>query len=121
MAFPIIQFKATNTVLEGEYQDLVEHKFASFERYVGQATDLKCEVEFEKIGAQNSGPIFRVEANFYRDGTLFRAEATEDSFEKAIDEVRNELDKEMRRTLNKRETLLRRGSRAIKDMMRFGK
>ncbi len=121
MAFPIIQFKAVNTVLEGTYQDLVEHKFASLERYMGQATDLKCEVEFEKISAKNNGPIFRVEANFYRDGTLFRADATEESFEKAIDRVRNELDKEMRRTLSKRGTLLRRGSQAIKDMMRFGR
>jgi len=122
MAFPIITFKATNTVLEGALQDLVTKKFTVFERYVGEATDLKCEVEFEKVaGAQTSGQIYRVEVNFYRDGQLFRAEATEDTFEKAIDEVRDELDKTLRRDGKKQETMFLRGSRAIKDMLRFGK
>ncbi len=121
MVFPTIQFKATNTVLEGTLQDLVVHKFATLERYIGTATDLTCEVEFEKIGLHQNGMIHRVEANFYRDGQLFRAEATEDSFEKAIDKVRSELDAAMNSTLKKRETLVKRGGRAIKDMLRFGK
>lgn len=121
MAFPIIQFKATNTILEGALQDLVVHKFNSLERYIGTATDLKCEVEFEKIGLHQSGTIYRVEVNLYRDGQLFRAEATEDSFEKAIDKVRSELDAAMNSTLKKRETLVKRGGRAIKDMLRFGR
>ncbi len=118
MAFPTIQFKATNTVLEGTWQDLVERKFQSLERYVGKATDLTCTVEFEKIGVHQHGRVFRVEANFYRDGQLFRAEATEESFERAIDVVRAELDRELARVFGRRETLLRRGSRMIKAMLR---
>ncbi len=121
MSFPIITFKTTNVVLEGIHQDLVTKKFITFERYVGNATDLKCEVEFEKIGAQTNGKVYRVEANFYRDGQLFRAEATEENFEKAIDEVRDELDKELRRDGKKHETLFLRGARSIKEMLRFGK
>jgi ribosomal subunit interface protein len=121
MAFPTIQFKATNTILESTFQDLVVHKFASLERYIGTATDLKCEVEFEKIGLHQNGNVHRVEVNFYRDGKMFRADATEDSFEKAIDKVRSELDAELNRTFKKRETMLKRGGRAIKDMLRFGK
>ncbi len=121
MAFPIIQFKATNTVLEGVLQDLVERKLRSLERYIGNSTDLKCEVEFEKIGLHQHGPVHRIEVNFYRDGRMFRADATEESFEKAIDKVRSELDTEMKKHLKKRDTLVRRGGRAIKDMLRFGK
>jgi ribosomal subunit interface protein len=120
MAFPTIQFKATNTVLEGKLQDLVLQKFKSLERYIGTATDLKCEVEFEKVGLHHSGRIYRVEVNLYRDGQFFRADATEESFEKAIDKVRSELDTEMNRTGKKRDTLMKRGGRAIKDMLRFG-
>jgi ribosomal subunit interface protein len=121
MAFPMIQFKATNTVLEGTLQDTVERKLASLERYIGSATDLRCEVEFEKIGTHQHGPVHRVEVNLYRDGQLFRAEATEESFENAIDRVRSQLDTEMKKSLKKRETMLKRGGRAIKDMLRFGK
>lgn len=121
MAFPMIQFKATNTILEGSLQDLVEQKLKSLERYIGEATDVTCAVEFEKIGLHQSGPVHRVEVNVYRDGRLFRAEATEDSFEKAVDKVRSELDTEMNRTMKKRETLMKRGGRAIKHMLRFGR
>lgn len=121
MSFPRITFKTTNTVLEGTLQDIVVHKFATLERYIGSATDLRCEVEFEKIGVQQHGTVHRVEANFYRDGQLFRAEATEDSFEKAIDRVRSELDREMNKAQTRRETLFKRGGRAIKEMLRFQK
>lgn len=120
MAFPMIQFKATNTELEGSLQDVMEMKLHSLEKYVGEETDVKCQVEFEKVTAQNSGPIHRVEVNFSLRGKLFRAEATEMSFEEAIDEVRNELDKEMRRATKKKETMIKRGGRAIKDMLKFG-
>lgn len=121
MAFPIIKFKATNTELVEELQDLMDRKLRSLEKFINDETDLNCEVEFEKVTAQQTGDVHRVEVNFYKDGELFRAEATEDSFEKAIDEVRDELDKEMRRAGKKQSTLIRRGGRAIKDMLRFGK
>ncbi len=120
MAFPMIQFKATNTELIGELQDIMESKLHTLEKYIGDETDLKCQVEFEKITAQTSGKIYRVETNLHVGGKLFRAEATETTFEEAIDEVRDELDKEMRRFNKKQETLLKKGGRAIKKMMRRG-
>lgn len=119
MAFPMIQFKATNTELDGALQDLVEQKLHSLKKFTGEGQDLKCEVEFEKVTAQQSGNVHRIEVNFYQDGKLFRAEATEESFEKAVDEVRNELHKEMRRSRKKEETLLKRGGRVIKKMMQL--
>lgn len=120
MAFPMIRFKATNTELNGSLQDVLEMKLHSLEKYIGDETDLICEVEFEKVTAQNSGPIYRVETNLSIGGKLHRAEATETSFEEAIDEVRNELDKELRRSNKKQETMFKRGGRAIKEMLKFG-
>lgn len=120
MAFPMIQYKATNTEMIGELQDILEMKFSSLEKYIGDETDVKCHVEFEKVTIQNSGKIYRIEVNLHVAGKLFRAETTETTFEEAIDEVRNELDKELRRSNKKRETMMKRGGRAIKDMMRFG-
>ena len=121
MAFPMIQFKATNTEMIGELQDIMEMKLHSLEKYIGDETDLKCAVEFEKVTAQHSGQIYRVETNLHVGGKLYRAEATETTFEEAIDEVRNELDKEMRRSNKKHETMVKKGGRIIKDMLRFGK
>ncbi|MEM9336849.1 MAG: ribosome-associated translation inhibitor RaiA [Patescibacteria group bacterium] len=120
MSFPIINFKATNTELDMALQDLVTQKFTSLEKFLGNETDVKCDVEFEKVSAQQSGAVHRVEANLWLAGTLHRADATEHSFEEAVDEVRNELDKELRRSNDKKSSLLKRGGRKIKEMLRFG-
>lgn len=120
MGFPNIQFKATNTDVDEELQVILEQKLSSLEKYLGTETDLVCEVEFEKVTHHQSGNVHRVEVNLFKNGELFRAEAVEDSFEKAIDEVRDELDKELRRNRNKKETMFRKGARRVKEMMRRG-
>lgn len=121
MAFPTINYKATNTELQKDLTDLLEAKFTSLEKYLGDETDCKCSVEFEQVAPHKNGEIYRVEANLWLHGTMYRADATETQFEKAIDEVRAELDKELRRARSKRQSLLKRGGRKIKDMMRFGR
>ena len=118
MAFPMIQFKATNTELEGRLQDLMEQRLHTLEKYLGDETDIRCEVEFEKVTSQNTGEIYRVETNLFVAGKLFRAESTEMNFEEAIDEVRNELDKELRRHNSKKDTMKKKGGQSIKKMMK---
>lgn len=121
MTFPTINFKALNsTAVDSSLHTLLEQKFQSLDKYVGEETDVKCDVEFEKVTASKSGEIYRVEANLWLHGKMYRAEATEVSFEVAIDEVRSELDKELRRAADKRESLMKRGGRRIKEMLRFG-
>lgn len=121
MTFPIIQYKATNVHLEDSWKTLVEQKFKTLEKYLGKATDSRCHVEFEKIVSHKTGYIHRVEANVYANGRMHRAEATEHSFEVAIDTVREELDRELAKENEKRETLVKTGGRKLKNMLRFGK
>lgn len=120
MAFPTIQFKGTNVELDEKLMELVEQKFSSLAKYIGEETDVLCEVEFEKETAHQSGNHFRVEANLVVKGKLYRAQAKEESFEKAIDEVRAELDKELRRAGGKREAMIKKGGRKLKEMMQAG-
>ena len=117
---PTINFKATNTEVDDSLKTLAEQKLQALEKFV-QDTPAILDVEFEKVTAQQSGNIYRVEANMQLDGWLFRAQSTMDSFEKAIDEVRDQLDKELRRNAKKQETLFKKGARKIKEMLRFGK
>jgi len=121
MSFPIINYKATRVELNPEWQQLLEAKFVSLEKYFGDETDLKCEVEFEKVAPHEHGRVFRVEANLWLGGTLYRAEATEEQFEKAIDATRAELNKELRRAHKKHHSLIKRGGRKLKAMMRFNR
>lgn len=120
MTFPTPNIKITNTDVSDELKVLLERKLQPLGRYLGEETDVVCDAEFEKVTPSESGPIFRVEINLQVAGTLHRAEATLDSFEAAIDEVRDELDKELRRKHKKQDTLFKKGGRKIKEMMRFG-
>ena len=97
--------------------DLVESKMQVLEKFTNGTNSVLCEVEYEKVAEQQTGKIYRMEVNATIDGKLFRAEATEESFEQAIDEVRNELDKEIRRAKDKEVSLLRRTGRRMKEAL----
>ncbi len=122
MTFPTINLKATRFEISPGLRSLVEHKFQALAKLLPEnETDLHCEVELEKHLDQQAGKIYRAEANLTVAGRLFRAEAHEEQIEKAIDVIRDELRRELERASGKRQSLIRRGSRMIKSMLRFGR
>ena len=120
MIFPNITFKQTNSGIGEATQNTVTQKLTVLQKYMADANDVRCEVEFEKVTSHKSGMICRVEVNLWVEGELFRAENTQTTFEAAIDAVRDELDQEMNKSHKKRHSLMRRGGRKIKEMMRWG-
>ena len=117
MEFPIINFKYNDLDEAVALSDLTEQKMQSLTKFLSDDQSITCDIEFEKVAPQKSGQVHRVEVNLLIDGTLFRADATESSFEMAIDEVRNELDKELRRNKDKQVTLDKSAGRAAKEQM----
>ena len=99
---------------------LVDQKFAALQKFVHDDKPISCDVEFEKVASSQNGQVFRVEANVMLNGTLYRADATEESFEKAIDEVRAELDKEFRRAKEKSVDLNKKAAREAKEQLLNG-
>ena len=115
MTFPTISYKY-NAIEEADtLAELVDQKLGSLGKFISTEATAACEVEFEKIAANQHGKIFRVEANLRVDGTLHRADAVEESFELAIDEVRAELNKKLRRAKDKNKSLLRRAGQQVKE------
>ncbi len=122
MSFPQIVVKATNIELTSSLSSLIDQKFSTLEKLIpADETDVRCRVEVEKLSEHQSGKIYRVESNLYVSGKSFRAEATEEQVEKAIDEVRDELKRELDTAQGKRKSLLKRGGQALKNMLRFGR
>jgi len=117
MPFPTINYKFNNLTEAHALTSIVEQKCATLEKYLQNTRSVTCEIEFEKVAPRKNGKIYRVEANITVEGTLYRADATEDSFEQAIDEVRDELDKELRRSKEKRKTLQKQGGREAKEQL----
>lgn len=120
MTFPTINYKYNGLSEAQILAEVVDQKLAAFDKYLGGAKSISCDVEFAKVAPKQKGQIFHLETNLLVDGTLYRAEATEESFEKAIDEVRDELDKELRKAKEKQETLDKQAGREIKEKMMAG-
>lgn len=118
MTEPTITFKFTNTAVDYTLQELITKKLTTLQKYFADIHGLY-EIEFRKDAPRIHGPVHVVEVNLSYNGAFYRAKATEESFERAIDVVRNELDAEIRRLHKKRNNLFLKGARRLKEMMRF--
>ena len=117
MTFPTINYKYNDNAEAQKLAPVVDQKLGAFEKYLHGNESITCDVEFERVAPSQKGKIFRVEVNCMIDGKMFRAEATEESFEQAIDEVRDELDKELRRAKGKQEAVDKQAAREAKEKM----
>jgi ribosomal subunit interface protein len=119
MNFPKIQFKSTNISPDPHLETYTQEKFMSLAKHLGRHSDSTCHVEFERLVAHQSGDICRAEGTVFAHKKTFRAEATEPTFEQAIDSVRKALDNELARAHKRHDTLIMRGKRKIKEMLRM--
>lgn len=117
MAFPHISTKSTNYTITQQIETLLDQKFEPLGKFLEGKTDVRCEVELEKIGDQHAGKIYRAEINVYTGGKVFRAETVEESMEGAIDSIRDELKRELQKDNEKQHSLMKRGGQKIKEMM----
>ena len=118
MVFQNIIFKHTNSQVSNSLQTIAAQKLSTLEKYTKGETDVRCEVEFERIVKHKSGDVCRVEANIWLSGVLFRVEATQENFEAAIDIVRDELVRELKSAKGKEHSLFKRGAQRIKNMLK---
>lgn len=102
-------------------ETLLDQKFEPLGMFLEGKTDARCQIELEKIGDHHSGKIFRAEVNVYTGGKVYRAESTQEQMEQSIDEIRDELKRVLRHANEKQHSLMKRGGKAIKDMLRFGR
>jgi ribosomal subunit interface protein len=114
MAFSNINYKYNGIEEAKSLAEVVEQKFSTLKKFIGEHAVVLCEVEFEKVAAHQHGRFHRVEANLTISGDLYRAEATEESFEKSIDEVRHGLEQELRKAKDKHATLDKDAGRVAK-------
>jgi ribosome-associated translation inhibitor RaiA len=118
-----ITIKTTHYELNLATRELVEGKFSGLGKLVASSTSpatLACEIE-QSIAVERAGAKYRAEGNLSVDGRLYRAEATSSTLEGAIDIVRDDLIREVRRERGRGRRLIKRGGAALKQMLRFGR
>lgn len=115
--------KTTNAEVPQSLVAYLEEKLASLETFF-DASDptLRCSIELGKTTEHHhSGRVYRAEVNLHTAGKQFRATATEESFEAALDSVKEELKKELRRAKGRERSFLHRGGAKLKGWLRFGR
>lgn len=116
----IIKTKDLN--LTDTIEDYLEKKLASLEKFLSDFNQESIIAEIE-VGRttrhHQAGDIFRAEINLSINGKLFRVESERDDLYAAIDEVRDDLEQEIRKFKTKKETIYIRGARSLKKQFRL--
>ena len=113
-----INIKTTRIELTDELMDYTYKRIEACEKLIGHDTNSAvCDVELAQTRNQRSGPIHYAEANLEVNGTLYRATAEEHSIEAALDKVKDELLRELRRSKRKKLTLVRKGGTRAKELL----
>jgi ribosomal subunit interface protein len=120
MTFPTINYKYNGIEEAKSLTDTIEQKIGPLGKFIAEDADAVCDLEFEKLSAHHHGRIYRVESTLSVNGHVYRAEATENSFEEAIDIVRDELDAELSRAKDKQVTLDKSAGREAKEQLQNG-
>ncbi len=116
-----ITTRAIKYHLTPETEALIEEKLAAPLRLLGEEGDralLEIEIEDAPPEGRSSEPC-RLVARLIINDQVFHAEAVKPNPESAADRVRSELESEIRKSRGRTRRLWRRGSSAIKNMLRL--
>lgn len=95
-----------NLDLTSELKDYISKKIESLEKFLPKRQDLKIAIEVSKTTKHHQhGPFCRAEVNFSLGKNFIRAEAEKENIFLAIDKVKDELQREIKKLKEKKETL----------------
>ncbi|MFH1461258.1 MAG: ribosome-associated translation inhibitor RaiA [Patescibacteria group bacterium] len=117
-----IIIKATNIQPSPSINQYIEEKIGGLEKFLKNIDPelIMAEIEVGKITqGQRQGEIFRAEVNLSIGGQLLRSEETGESLQAAIDLIKDELQREIRRHKEKQQTQFIRGARSWKKFWRI--
>ncbi|OGZ03730.1 MAG: ribosomal subunit interface protein [Candidatus Lloydbacteria bacterium RIFCSPHIGHO2_01_FULL_41_20] len=119
-----IKIQATNLELTSAIKQYVEKRLAPLERLLGAGnTSVRVEVEVGKISRHHKqGEVFMAEINIYSPIQDFRVVSEQEDLYTAIDDAKEEIEREIVSYKDKKRTLFRRGAVIVKDIIKgFGK
>ena len=115
-----VQISAKNISLTNSTKNYVNKRFDTLTKLIDpKDTSVFCRLEIEKTNAHQKAPdMFRALANLHIAGKDFRAESEMEKLYEAIDETKNQLSKDLRRTKTKKIRSFRKGGLKLKSLIR---
>lgn len=113
-----VTLKGSNLELTDDVREYVDQKIGELDRFVPEGTFVEARVELARTTFHHKkGDIFRAEVNLHLPGRLLRAEAEREDIFQAIVEVKNELQRDMKKYKDRQKDLKIRGLRSLKKRM----
>ncbi len=121
--------KAKNIELTAHLKDYAEKKLGSVGRFIPallkkeiedkeqvgrEVARVVLEVEVEKVTGEEKGKIFRTEAQMLLPGRVVKAEDVAETVKASVDEVKYELERQVKEYKEKEETRKRKGGQKAK-------
>lgn len=115
-----IKIRSKNFELTPAIEEYINKKLSPLEKFLGSTEGVLCEVEIGKATEHHkSGDIFRTEVNITRSGSKqFYAVSERSDLYASIDEVRDEVEREIVSSKTKKETILRRSAVKLKNLIK---
>lgn len=114
-----INTKSTNISLTPAIEEYISKKLAGVEKFIKGAEEILANVEVGKTSRHHKqGDVFKAEIHIKLPGEEFYATVEKDDLYAAIDEVRDELVRNMTSRRKRALKLLRRGSQRIKEFIK---
>lgn len=113
------RIKITNYESTPEVHSYLETRIADVAKLVHGGAPLY-EVELSKVTGEQHGEIYCAEINLSHDGQVYRAVHVAENMNAAIDQVKDELMRQLRKEKTKHESAFRKGARMVKEWLRFG-
>lgn len=89
--------KATHLELTDPIQEYVDKKLGELDKYIAEGTLMEIHAEVARTTAHHQkGDIFKADANIVLPGAMLRAEAEHEDLYAAVDELKDELQRELR-------------------------
>lgn len=115
-----INIKSKNFNMTPQIEEYITSKISSVEKFLQMSREENVLVEFEVEQSKHhkKGEVYRAEANLSVRGKLFRGDSTRYDVKTAIDNVKDQLEKQIRRSKTRRFELFEKGARVIKNILR---
>lgn len=115
-----INIQAKNIDLTEVIKEYVSKKVSGLEKFIRKTEeDIVIAVEVGKTtNHHNKGDIFRAEISFLFSGNKFYAFSEMEDLYAAVDDVKEQIERQLVGTKDRGDTLYRRGARSVKKMMK---
>ena len=117
-----VEVKTTNMEMTQAISNYLTEKLIDLERLINvkEDTEVLAEIEIGKTTEhhQSGENLFRSEMNLSISGKLYRSVSEKADIYEAIDEMKDEVMRLLRKDKGKEETLIKKGGRKAKEMLR---